>query len=260
MAMGEIDKAWREELRRLYGEASARPWTYEHEQIYDGNSDVVSDLCGPSSEQNVNGPLTARAINALPALLDAADERDALREEVAKFKADLNALRVERDALASALASEKKRADIHEGRAAEVETHWRMESAAHTKTRADLDAGAGWGVREGRRPARGRHMTAAARKPWHDCPAGPCGHGNLGVPIAAANDGHRAKPGDNLVCQACGVGWKGTPADVAQAERAQAAWDLECGADDLDVALREKAYGPKPRVPDKDQLDLFEPK
>lgn len=76
---------------------------------------------------------------------------------------------------------------------------------------------------------------------WHDCPACPNGCGHVGMPIRAARDGwnHRADPDKhNLVCPACGSGWEGTPEDVAQAERAQLAWEAHNRAAHLNEALR----------------------
>lgn len=62
-------------------------------------------------------------------------------------------------------------------------------------------------------------------KPWHDCPKCPhCGD-RTGVPRRGWDWNHRAKPGDNLACPACGGGWVGTPEEVAQAERALVAWE-----------------------------------
>ncbi len=64
-------------------------------------------------------------------------------------------------------------------------------------------------------------------KPWHDCPKCPhCGC-SVGIPKRAWDWNHRADPGDDLACPACGGGWVGTPEDVAQAERAQTAWEAE---------------------------------
>jgi hypothetical protein len=47
----------------------------------------------------------------------------------------------------------------------------------------------------------------------------PCG-------IPARVDRHHSGPEEStLKCPACGVGWVGTPAEVEQAEKAQAAWE-----------------------------------
>jgi hypothetical protein len=67
-------------------------------------------------------------------------------------------------------------------------------------------------------------------KPWHDCPKCPHCGGTVAMPIRAARDGwnHRADvEKDNLACPACGSGWVGTPEEVAQAERAQLAWEAK---------------------------------
>lgn len=55
----------------------------------------------------------------------------------------------------------------------------------------------------------------------------PCPHCGLGptVPRARADWNHRAKPGDRIVCSACGDGWVGTIAEVTQATAAQLEWD-----------------------------------
>lgn len=65
-------------------------------------------------------------------------------------------------------------------------------------------------------------MTAA----HHDCPTCPhCGT-RCGFPISAADWNHRANAAlHRLACPACGGGWRGTDAEVAQAQRAQTAWE-----------------------------------
>lgn len=62
-------------------------------------------------------------------------------------------------------------------------------------------------------------------RPWHDCPKCPGCGSTVGVPRRAADWNHRAKEGDRIVCPACGTGWVGTDAEVAQAESAQQAWE-----------------------------------
>lgn len=68
---------------------------------------------------------------------------------------------------------------------------------------------------------------------WHDCPKCPkCGD-SVGMPIRVAVESrggwnHRADvEADNLCCPACGAGWVGAPEEVAQAERAQLAWEAK---------------------------------
>lgn len=65
-------------------------------------------------------------------------------------------------------------------------------------------------------------------RPEHDCPK--CSYcGGPGVPPRAWTWNHRADKhkGHNLACPACGSGWVGTPEEVAQAERAQLAWEAK---------------------------------
>lgn len=61
-------------------------------------------------------------------------------------------------------------------------------------------------------------------RPWHDCPACPDCGATCAIPLREA---HRAGERDQthtLACPACAADWIGTPEDVAQAERASAAW------------------------------------
>ena len=63
--------------------------------------------------------------------------------------------------------------------------------------------------------------------PEYDCPACPrCGSGCT-VPARTRDAGRWYGPPEaTIVCAACGCGWAGTEAETAQAERAQAAWEL----------------------------------
>lgn len=74
--------------------------------------------------------------------------------------------------------------------------------------------------------------TSAALMPWHDCPSCPkCGM-NCSVPASQAGTEGRwyGPPEATLFCPACGAGWVGDEADVAQAVRAQLAWEQHEGA------------------------------
>lgn len=63
-------------------------------------------------------------------------------------------------------------------------------------------------------------------KPWHDCP--PCPDCGLNCSVPARVDRHHSGPAEStLKCPACGLGWVGSAEDVAQAERAQAAWEQQ---------------------------------
>ena len=74
-------------------------------------------------------------------------------------------------------------------------------------------------------------------KSWHDTPRceairrlrlgvqGVC-EGPM-VLVATAIFNHCANPGDRIVCCACGTGRPGTDAEVAQARKADAAWEAE---------------------------------
>lgn len=64
-------------------------------------------------------------------------------------------------------------------------------------------------------------------KPWHDCPKCPHCGSRTAVPKRGWDWNHRANPGDNLACPACGGGWFGAPGEVDQAERALKAWENE---------------------------------
>lgn len=82
----------RAELRRLHEAATPGPWSKRGSGVYFHNSwpyapVVDDDRIGPE-----NALLIAAARNALPALLDAADERDALRERLAEVTRDRDAL------------------------------------------------------------------------------------------------------------------------------------------------------------------------
>ena len=99
-------------------------------------------------------------------------------------------------------------------------------------------------------------MTKPGRELWYDCPTCPSCDCSNGVPLRAAHDRHRGKPGDRIICPACGTGWVGTDAELLQAERAQAAWDLECGADDPDGTLAALVASAPPK-PDPRQGGLF---
>lgn len=64
------------------------------------------------------------------------------------------------------------------------------------------------------------------KKPWHDCPACPKCNSTVGTPARLEEPGRWYGPDDaTLFCPACGTGWVGSPEDVAQAEKAQAAWE-----------------------------------
>lgn len=68
--------------------------------------------------------------------------------------------------------------------------------------------------------------------PHTDCPTCPHCGSPCGVPVASRlpDDWAPSDSGaDNLACAACGRRWRGTDAEVAQAERAQAAWDAMQG-------------------------------
>lgn len=61
-------------------------------------------------------------------------------------------------------------------------------------------------------------------QPYHRCPKCPkCGGPGVTVPYAPRPECYSAPT--NLVCCACGDGWIGTPKEVAQARRADAAYD-----------------------------------
>lgn len=62
-------------------------------------------------------------------------------------------------------------------------------------------------------------------KPYHDTPICECGGPMVGR--AVANWNHRAEREHRIVCCACGEGRVGTDAEVAQAEKADAAWKAE---------------------------------
>ena len=66
-------------------------------------------------------------------------------------------------------------------------------------------------------------------RPELDCPRCPGCRGPFGVPIETADWNHRASPGDRIACPAGGTGWVGTEEEVAQAKRAQAAWEASDG-------------------------------
>ena len=66
-------------------------------------------------------------------------------------------------------------------------------------------------------------------KPWHETPACPVESCRCpSAPIREAHNGHGGPEGSSLFCVGCGDGWVGTAEEVAQAERAQAAWELHC--------------------------------
>jgi hypothetical protein len=76
-------------------------------------------------------------------------------------------------------------------------------------------------------------MTLATKHtaPWTDCPRCPnCKHAE-GIPRERADWNHRAGGADNLACPACGWGWVGTAEEVAQAKRAQDAWEAHLALD-----------------------------
>lgn len=66
-------------------------------------------------------------------------------------------------------------------------------------------------------------MNSRPLVPWHDTPMCPCGGPMVGRRVARWN--HRAELAHRLVCCACGEGRIGTDEEVAQAERADAAWE-----------------------------------
>lgn len=62
-------------------------------------------------------------------------------------------------------------------------------------------------------------------RPEHDCPpCVDCG-GRVGIPMECHRDRHRGGRDARLFCPACGMGWVGTDAEVAQAWKVQAAWE-----------------------------------
>jgi hypothetical protein len=62
--------------------------------------------------------------------------------------------------------------------------------------------------------------------PHHDCPPCQACGCPVGVPIRTQEPGRWYGPDEStLFCPACGVGWIGTPDEVEQAEKAQAAWE-----------------------------------
>ena len=94
-----------------------------------------------------------------------------------------------------------------------------------------------------------RLLSTQTARPWHDCP--PCASCGafVAVPVREA-DARFYPPKEgvaNLFCPACGVGFVGFPGQVAQAERAQAAWDAECEreAEALQNARRERLEAEK---------------
>jgi hypothetical protein len=67
---------------------------------------------------------------------------------------------------------------------------------------------------------------SAEIKLWHDCPACPNCSAAVGCPAAREERGRWYGPADsNLFCPACGTAWLGSPVEMAQALRAQDAWD-----------------------------------
>lgn len=51
-------------------------------------------------------------------------------------------------------------------------------------------------------------------RPWQDGPKCPHCGSRTSVPQRGWDWNHRAKPGDNLACPACGGGWVGTDAEI----------------------------------------------
>lgn len=62
--------------------------------------------------------------------------------------------------------------------------------------------------------------------PWLDCPSCPSCGARCAVPARVG--AHHSGPAEStLKCPACGIGWVGGADDLAQAERAQAAWEQQ---------------------------------
>lgn len=80
-------KEGRAEIRALLGKATERPWQRHGDfRILGARDELIADTLYASEPA-----LIVAAVNALPTLLDIADERDALKEEVERLRA------VERD-------------------------------------------------------------------------------------------------------------------------------------------------------------------
>ena len=88
-------------------------------------------------------------------------------------------------------------------------------------------------------------------KAYLDCPTCPLCASRTGIPGRLYDLGDK-----QLVCAACGQSWDGTPEQVAQAERAQAAWERR---EDGQPGPRAAVVRRRRRHP-IDQLGLFEKK
>lgn len=70
-------------------------------------------------------------------------------------------------------------------------------------------------------------------QPWTDCPPCPRCRGNCGTRAGGATAAAVARTAGPswLSCAACGHVWEGDEEAVAQAAKADAAWEAECKAE-----------------------------
>ncbi len=62
--------------------------------------------------------------------------------------------------------------------------------------------------------------------PWVDCPTCPACLMPTMVPVRSMGNGHGGGAKARIACSFCGIGRRGSPRDVAQAERAERAYEL----------------------------------